>query len=112
MPGQWCRYQLSLDRFGEAVAEVAELGIPAVILFGTSLTARTPTARRLPTIAGSFSKPSRLPRQSSTRLADHHRRMLLRIHRDHGHCGPLKELGGLLTWDRWRDLAPAGSNRR
>src|SRR3954449_9806886 len=31
MPGQ---YQLSLDRFGEAVAEVAELGIPAVLLFG------------------------------------------------------------------------------
>jgi len=31
MPGQ---YQLSLDRFGEAVGEVAELGIPAVILFG------------------------------------------------------------------------------
>src|SRR5258707_12237479 len=31
MPGQ---YQLSLDRFGEAVAAVAELGIPAVLLFG------------------------------------------------------------------------------
>src|SRR4051794_22602523 len=31
MPGQ---YQLSLDRLGDAVAEVAELGIPAVILFG------------------------------------------------------------------------------
>src|SRR3954451_10918656 len=31
MPGQ---YQLSLDRFGEAVAEVGELGIPAILLFG------------------------------------------------------------------------------
>src|SRR3954447_19974007 len=31
MPGQ---YQLSLDRLGEAVAEVADLGIPAVLLFG------------------------------------------------------------------------------
>ena len=31
MPGQ---YQLSLDRLGEAVGEVAELGIPAFILFG------------------------------------------------------------------------------
>src|SRR5829696_4979847 len=31
MPGQ---YQLSLDRLGEAVAEVAELGIPAILLFG------------------------------------------------------------------------------
>src|SRR5438105_8977579 len=31
MPGQ---YQLSLDRLGEAVAEVAELGIPGVLLFG------------------------------------------------------------------------------
>src|SRR3954451_12127937 len=31
MPGQ---YQLSLDRFGEALAEVAELGIPAILLFG------------------------------------------------------------------------------
>src|SRR5206468_2280746 len=31
MPGQ---YQLSLDRLPEAVGEVAELGIPAVILFG------------------------------------------------------------------------------
>src|SRR3954463_2090469 len=31
MPGQ---YQLSLDRLGEAVAEVVELGIPAILLFG------------------------------------------------------------------------------
>src|SRR5207302_7710313 len=31
MPGQ---YQLSLDRFGDAVAEVAELGLPAILLFG------------------------------------------------------------------------------
>src|SRR3954452_13170934 len=31
MPGQ---YQLSLDRFGEAVSEVASLGIPAILLFG------------------------------------------------------------------------------
>src|SRR5262249_31589037 len=31
MPGQ---YQLSLDRLGEAVAEAAELGIPAILLFG------------------------------------------------------------------------------
>src|SRR4029079_14997451 len=31
MPGQ---YQYSLDRRGEGVAEVAELGIPAILLFG------------------------------------------------------------------------------
>jgi porphobilinogen synthase len=31
MPGQ---YQLSLDRLGEAVAEAAELRIPAILLFG------------------------------------------------------------------------------
>src|SRR6516162_5087118 len=31
MPGQ---YQLSPDRLGEAVAEVSERGIPAIILFG------------------------------------------------------------------------------
>src|SRR5262249_7829065 len=31
MPGQ---YQLSLDRLGEAVSEVAGLGIPAILLFG------------------------------------------------------------------------------
>src|SRR5215469_11300727 len=31
MPGQ---YQLSLDRLGEAIAEVADLGISAIILFG------------------------------------------------------------------------------
>ncbi len=31
MPGQ---YQLSLDRLGEMVAEVSELGIPGIILFG------------------------------------------------------------------------------
>src|SRR3954465_4254678 len=31
MPGQ---YQLSLDRFGEAVSEVAELGIPGILIFG------------------------------------------------------------------------------
>src|ERR1700739_967827 len=31
MPGQ---YQLSLDRLGEAVAQAAELGIPAIVVFG------------------------------------------------------------------------------
>src|SRR5438874_11773610 len=31
MPGQ---FQLSLDRLGEAAAEVAALGIPSVLLFG------------------------------------------------------------------------------
>jgi porphobilinogen synthase len=31
MPGQ---YQLSLDRLGETLAEVSELGIPGIILFG------------------------------------------------------------------------------
>jgi porphobilinogen synthase len=94
MPGQ---YQLSLDRFGEAVAEVAELGIPAVILFGIPAhkDARGSTAADEHGIV-----------QEAIRIAKKVAPGLLVItdvcfceYTDHGHCGPLTESGGRLDVD-------------
>jgi len=88
MPGQ---YQLSLDRFGDAVAEVAGLGIPAVILFGI------PAAKD---DRGSAASDDRGIVQEAIRVAKGVAPGLLVItdvccceYTDHGHCGPLK------TWD-------------
>ena len=77
MPGQ---YQLSLDRLGEAVAEVAELGIPAVLLFGIPehKDARGSAASRR---AGIVQEAVRLDQAAGARAAGHHRRLLLRVHR-------------------------------
>ena len=55
MPGQ---YQLSLDRLGEAVAEVAELGIPGVLLFGIPADKDAARLGRLATTRGSSRRPS------------------------------------------------------
>ena len=94
MPGQ---YQLSLDRFGEAVAEAAELGIPAVILFGIP-------AHKDAT--GSAACDDRGLVQEAIRIARKTAPDLLVItdvcfceYTDHGHCGPLKETGGRLDVD-------------
>lgn len=94
MPGQ---YQLSLDRFGEAVAEVAGLGIPAIVLFGIP-------AHKDPRGAGACDDRGIV--QEAVRLAKKVAPDLLVItdvcfceYTDHGHCGPLSDRGGRLDVD-------------
>src|SRR5271155_2890403 len=86
MPGQ---YQLSLDRLGETVAAVAELGIPAILLFGIPdhKDARGSAASRNDGIV-----------QEAIRVAKKIAPGLLVVtdlcfceYTDHGHCGPLAE---------------------
>ncbi len=94
MPGQ---YQLSLDRLGDTLAEVAELGIPGIILFGIpeDKDARGSAAMRDDGIV-----------QEAIRLAKRVVPDLLVItdlcfceYTDHGHCGPLAEIGGRIDVD-------------
>ena len=89
MPGQ---YQLSLDRLGEAVAEAAELGIPAILLFGIPehKDARGSAALR---DDGIVQEAIRVARRGGARAPGDHRPVLLRVHRP-------------------RPLRPAGGNRR
>ena len=94
MPGQ---YQLSLDRLGEAISEVAELKIPAVILFG------------IPAIKdarGSAAWDAEGIVQEAIRIAKRVAPGLLVItdvcfceYTDHGHCGPLHESRGQVDVD-------------
>ncbi len=94
MPGQ---FQRSLDHFGEAVAEVADLGIPAVILFG------------IPAEKDERGSAACLDRgivQEAIRIAKKIAPELLVItdvcfceYTDHGHCGPLKEWAGRVDVD-------------
>ena len=85
MPGQ---YQLSLDRLGEAVAEVAELGIPAIMLFGIPehKDARGSAAAR---DDGIVQQAIRTGQAGRRRAAGDHRPLLLRIHRPR----PLRSAG-------------------
>jgi porphobilinogen synthase len=94
MPGQ---YQLSLDRLGETLAEVSELGIPGIIVFGIPehKDARGSAASRDDGIV-----------QEAIRLAGRVAPDLLVItdlcfceYTDHGHCGPLAEIGGRIDVD-------------
>src|SRR5262249_24378613 len=89
MPGQ---YQLSLDRLGEAVAEVAELGIPAILLFGIP---EHKDAR------GSAASLERGIVQEAVRLVKQQAPALVVMtdvcfceYTEHGHCGPLAEAPG------------------
>jgi porphobilinogen synthase len=91
------QYQLSLDRLGEAVAEVAELGIPAVLLFGVP-------ARKDAT--GSAASEEKGIVQEAVRLTKTQAPGLLVMtdlcfceYTDHGHCGPLSDHGGRLDVD-------------
>lgn len=89
MPGQ---FQLSLDRLGEAVAEVAELGIPAVILFGIP---EVKDAQGLAACddAGIVQEAVRLIKRQCPDLL-----VMTDVcfceYTDHGHCGPLTDLNG------------------
>ena len=94
MPGQ---YQLSTDRLGETVAEVAEFGIPGIILFGI------PEHKDA---LGSAALGDDGIVQEATRIARKIAPDLLVItdlccceYTDHGHCGPLCETGGRLDVD-------------
>lgn len=89
MPGQ---YQLSLDRLEEVLAEAALLKIPAIILFGIpdQKDARGSAALHDDGIV-----------QEAIRLAKRVAPDLLVItdlcfceYTDHGHCGPLAQIGG------------------
>lgn len=94
MPGQ---YQLSLDRLGEAVAEVSELKIPGVLLFGI------PEHKDA---TGSAACRDDGIVQEAVRLIKRQDPDLLVItdvcfceYTDHGHCGPLKESAGRFDVD-------------
>jgi porphobilinogen synthase len=94
MPGQ---YQLSLDRLGEAVAQVSELGIPAIILFGIP---QQKDARGSAALKddGIVQQAIRIAKQVAPRLlviTD----LCFCEYTDHGHCGPLTESGGGLDVD-------------
>jgi porphobilinogen synthase len=91
MPGQ---YQLSADRLGETVAEVAELGIPGIILFGI------PEHKDA---LGSAALWDDGIVQEAIRIASKTAPDLLVItdlcyceYTDHGHCGPVWQTGGRL----------------
>ncbi|WP_435008096.1 porphobilinogen synthase [Tundrisphaera lichenicola] len=86
MPGQ---FQLSLDRLGEMVAEVVDLKIPGVLLFGIP-------EHKDATGSGASSDSGIV--QEAIRLIKRQAPELLVItdvcfceYTDHGHCGPLTE---------------------
>ena len=94
MPGQ---YQYSLDQFGQAVSDVARLGIPAVILFAV------PSEKDA---AGSSGCRHDGLIQNAIRIAKEVAPDLLVItdvclceYTDHGHCGPLVDRGGKMDVD-------------
>src|SRR3954449_7935308 len=94
MPGQ---YQLSLDHLGEAVAEVAELGIPAVLLFGIP-EHKDARGSGASAEAGIVQEAIRLTKRQAPGLlvmTD----LCFCEYTDHGHCGPLTDRGGVLDVD-------------
>jgi porphobilinogen synthase len=94
MPGQ---YQLSLDRLGEVVAEVAELGIPGIILFGIPehKDARGSAAAHDDGIVQEAIRLTRRQAPGLLVITD----LCFCEYTDHGHCGPLAETGGRLDVD-------------
>jgi porphobilinogen synthase len=94
MPGQ---YQLSQDRLGEMVDLVAELKIPAVLLFGIP--------EHKDAQGSAASKESGIV-QEAIRLIKRRQPELVIItdvcfceYTDHGHCGPLSSPGGRVDVD-------------
>jgi porphobilinogen synthase len=94
MPGQ---YQLSLDRLGDSLAEVVELGIPAIIFFGIP--------DRKDALGSAAARDDGIV-QEAIRLTRRIAPDLLVItdlcfceYTDHGHCGPLAEIGGRIDVD-------------
>jgi porphobilinogen synthase len=94
MPGQ---YQLSLDRLGERIDEVAGLGIPGVILFGIPAHKDERGAAALRD-DGIVQEAVRIVRKRAPDLlviTD----LCFCEYTSHGHCGPLLESGGRLDVD-------------
>jgi porphobilinogen synthase len=94
MPGQ---FQLSLDRLGEVVDEAVDLKIPALLLFGI------PAEKDA---VGSSASHDHGIVQEAIRLIKKRSPETLVItdvcfceYTDHGHCGPLKEVGGRVDVD-------------
>ena len=94
MPGQ---YQLSLDRLGETAHEAADLGIPALLLFGI------PAEKDA---SGSAASHDRGIVQEAIREIKARTPGTLVItdvcfceYTDHGHCGPVREVGGIVDVD-------------
>ena len=83
MPGQ---FQLSLDRFGEAAAEVAELGIPSILLFGIPA-AKDARGTSACDDGGIVQEAVRIAKKSAPGLL-----VITDVcfceYTDHGHCGP------------------------
>jgi porphobilinogen synthase len=94
MPGQ---YQLSLDRMGEAVAEVSELGIPAIILFGIpeQKDARGSAALQDEGIVQQAIRVARKAAPGLLIITD----LCFCEYTNHGHCGPLTKAGGRVDVD-------------
>jgi len=94
MPGQ---YQYSLDRLGEAVAEVAELGIPSVLLFGIP-EHKDATGSAACHDSGIVQEAVRLIKKQSPELL-----VITDVcfceYTDHGHCGPLTDKSGRVDVD-------------
>jgi porphobilinogen synthase len=94
MPGQ---FQLSLDRLGDAVAEASELGIPALLLFGIpeQKDAHGSAACRDDGIVQQAIKITKQVAPEVLVITD----LCFCEYTDHGHCGPLAEIGGRLDVD-------------
>ena len=94
MPGQ---YQLSLDRLGDTIGEVAELGIPAVIYFGIPehKDALGSAAARDDGIVQEAIRLTRRLAPDLLVITD----LCFCEYTDHGHCGPLAEVGGRIDVD-------------
>jgi porphobilinogen synthase len=94
MPGQ---YQLSLDRLSAAVREAAELGVPAIILFGIP-DQKDPHGSAAVRDDGIVQKAIQIARRAAPDLfviTD----LCFCEYTDHGHCGTLAEFGGRIDVD-------------
>ncbi|MFO0956784.1 MAG: porphobilinogen synthase [Isosphaeraceae bacterium] len=100
MPGQ---YQYSLDRLAEAIDEVVRAGVPGVLLFGIP-EAKDATGSAASDDAGVVQRAVRLIKARAPDLlviTD----LCFCEYTDHGHCGPLGEIGGRVDVDNDATLA-------
>ena len=89
MPGQ---YQISLDRLSEAIDEVVGLGIPGVLLFGIPAEKDARGAVACDDAGIVQEAVRRIKRQAPELLVITD--VCFCEYTDHGHCGPLKDMGG------------------
>jgi porphobilinogen synthase len=94
MPGQ---YQLSLDRLPAAIDEVVELGIPGVLLFGIPAQKDDRGSSACDDAGIVQEAVRRIKRQAPELLIITD--VCFCEYTSHGHCGPLKDIGGKLDVD-------------